>query len=310
MPRPLDKVRIAKARELYQQGITLKDIAPQVNRTIVTVAIWCKDLIPPPPERHDQNFMDTDSELRSYFLGLFMADGWLQDAAFIESKDYDAIAALATAIRYAKPIMAVRGHKYGSREPSDTYTHRIMVTGRPCQHLMGLGFPKIKSGKEFVPSDVTSQTFRHFLRGVSDGDGTMVQVMQYSKPRLEWSLVCANPQFLNDILKRLRQEGIIGGGMSVRSHRMIYRIQAGHKDAISIGEYMYTDATLYMDRKFQPFNLLRGVVLAHRQWTEEETKLAIQGFIPPGRTKSAWYMVLRKLAIHSIHPPVQLPICP
>lgn len=308
MPRPLDKVRIAKARELYQQGIPLKDIAPQVDRILVTVALWCKDLIPPSPERHGQNFMDTDSELRSYFLGLFMADGWLQDAAFIESKDYDAIAAIATSIHYTKPIMAVRGHKYGSREPSDTYTHRIMVTGRPYQHLVNLGFPKIKSGKEFIPSDVTPETFRHFLRGVSDGDGTMIQVMQYGKPRLEWSLVCANPQFLNDILIRLRQEGVIGEGISVRPHRMIYRIHTGHKDAIAIGAYMYKDATLYMGRKFQPFDQLREVALAHRRWTAEEAQMALEGQIPVGRTRSAFHMVLRKLAARpKSH---QSPTCP
>jgi len=179
----------------------------------------------------------------------------------------------------------------------------------PLQVLKSLGFTSDKTGNEFIPEGCDGEWFPHFLRGLSDGDGSMSIVVNRRDERLQWSLVCACKEFLEHIVQRLHERGLVGQKVGVlakggsgkkKGSRKMFKLSLGHADSVAIGEYMYADASLKLERKYDIWCSGRAIQTNHRHWSRHEIGLARDGVCPEGRSKSAYYAMRRRLRVEAL----------
>lgn len=297
MPRPRNLQSEQEALYLRQQGLPVIEVARRLGVTESTISVWTAKYLPP---SYDADFLDHDTELRSYFLGLFVADGWMGNSnnAYIALNDQQIINDIVRVTNYRNKITMIKNKKWKTNELSGTISYRISYAKRPGSVLRQLGFTNHKTGNEFIPSGISHTTFRHFLRGLSDGDGTMNLVSNRGRLYPQWGLVCANKSLLQNILDRLRNV-ISSSRVTVLEKQTekghIYKLQLGPYDSVAIGEFMYKDSTLRIDRKHDVWCRCKKIKLHHHQWSQHEIDQALMGVVPEGRSRSSYYAILHKL---------------
>lgn len=235
-------------------------------------------------------FLKQDTQVRAYFLGIFMADGSLSNTSVnMDLIDKQIIYDLADRIGYHKPISNyVSNTSFGI-----TNKYRITLSSKKAVNdLVSLGFTVgPKTGKEFIPECVKQDKMTHFLRGLSDGDGCFTIIKNRANSYLEWNITCPNKEFLEEILLFLRQHSIIsysGHSVRIRPSKNCYRISLGHHDAIRLGEYLYKDSSIHLERKKQKWeNGLKISCKKLAKWTYQELLCAIKELPCLTRNKTA-----------------------
>jgi hypothetical protein len=289
MPRKRNLEGERQALNMRLQGVPIAMVAEKLGVSSGTVSAWTRGLL---PTRYDLHFLDRDDELRAYFLGLFMADGWLsrRGQAYVSLNDKQLIDDLTVATKYRANITRIPLRKWGTKKLSGSYSYRIGFGYRPAQVLRELGITAEKTGHEIIPP-LSDTMFPHFLRGVSDGDGTMGVVKNRGRSYLQWSLVSASREFLEGILARLGSR--ISSRASVHQKKTkrghIYKLQFGQSDSLAVGELAYTGSTLRLNRKYAVWLVGKELPLHHRSWTLEEVALVKLGQRPGRRSMSAFY---------------------
>ena len=219
---------------------------------------------------YDSSFLDTDSELRAYFIGLFLADGCFNkhSGILIALTDKQIIDDLAYWIQYKNSthVTVPEGHN-----PQ----YAIRLYGEFCDKFKKLGFlPGKKAHRLEIPSCISKKTFPHFLRGFTDGDGSFYmhrgkvhgEVVYY----LNWKLVSIAKSFLENVLARLNEYKVIFTDCGVSCNKPspskhgtlpIYSINLGHVNSINIGEYIYKNATIGLKRKYRVYKTAKEMQL-------------------------------------------------
>jgi len=244
---------------------------------------------------YNLDFLDNDNELRSYFLGLYMADGWMaaERSFFISSIDKQIIDDLAVLLNYTNTITKTLNISTYNPD-SKVFSYRIGFHKKELlQKIKDIGFANKKTGNEFIPDCISDETFHHFLRGFSDGDGHFSVCKQgNSHIGLEWGITCASKKLLEALLYKTREESICSyNKVSVRKRKdaNCYRISFSHHDSVKIGDFIYTDASIYFARKYKKYLYGKSIVCnKNPQWTKRELEMAKSGVVPEGRTNNAY----------------------
>ena len=151
--------------------------------------------------------------------------------------------------------------------------------------MIRIGFDTRKTGREFIPDQI-SQTMNHFIRGFSDGDGSFSLSKNRNKMYLEWSLICSSRKFLVEIAYILEAQIFAKVYLTARSDKPhVFRLRTGHRTALKIGDYLYDDATLKLERKYNTFTNAKQIKISKREWTSSKIEL----LTPHGRTLAAAY---------------------
>lgn len=199
---------------------------------------------------YNPNFMIKDCELRSYFLGLFLADGCFAkyNVIIFSSSDKQLIYDLAKMTEYKNCIS--KGVRKNRPKSKPMYT--IGYSGPIVKDFLRLGFsPGYKTDKLFIPDEISDQTFRHFLRGFIDGDGCFStnSANKGNNKYLELNICSLCHSFLVDLHERLFELGIVSRG-KIKKGRKVYHLRFGHYDAMNIGNFVYYDTAIRLDRKY------------------------------------------------------------
>ncbi len=256
-----------------------------------------------PMQPYNAAFLETDNELRAYVLGLFTADGWIsKKTVFLSLTDQQVMLDLARMIGYTKDFIISQGGWAGKRDGKLSY--RIGLSGPAYEYIRSLGFDRVKTGQEFFSiKAVSDATFPHYLRGFSDGDGYFSLVQNRGRRLLQWGAVCANAKFLEELATILECLcPMTDRARKVLKHGTAWKIQYGHQDAVLLGNFVYANASISIQRKRDVYEA--GVLLqtGKSAWTTEETALALSGMTPPGRSKAAYYAFRRKLELQGVTP--------
>lgn len=193
---------------------------------------------------YSTTFLDEDNEVSSYFLGLWLADGNIskEGAVSITSKDEDLIKDIAKVTKYTNKISVIVPK---NKQHSIKYTIRYF--GPITEKIKENGYsPGSKTGKEKIPTKISDTTFKHFLRGVFDGDGSFM--LKKGTNHLHSRLVCANRNFLEALLLKIKYVSAVHGG-SINKHDNIFDLYFAHQDSIALGAYLYEASTIYLSRK-------------------------------------------------------------
>lgn len=231
----------------------------------------------------------------AYFAGYFCADGNISSCksprASICSVDEQILTDIAKAIDYPLPLKSsIRTRASGVCEGK---THRpifqIGFAYRPRDRLLELGYGPRKTGREHIPEEITDDLFPRFLRGLSDGDGSLSLVKRKGKSdRLTWQLVGPSEKFLREILDRLIRLDVIQTKAKVYDRKTSWVIVLHDKSARAVAEFMYRDGGICIQRKKDAW--LSAPPPRSDTWTPEELDMVKRGQCPPGRSRGAFYV--------------------
>ena len=190
-------------------------------------------------------FSNIDSEEKAYWIGLLLADGHISKNEVLSlcMKDLDVIEKFKKSLksehpikfdRYGNPFISIKCKKY-------------------YEDLTNMGFHNRKSYEidlSKILSYIPKKLIHHFIRGLFDGDGS-IKVYKYDylkNPQYHFGFtglkeVCEFVKSYLNIDRKLVKESNITYTCVTRDLNKIREIY----------EILYSDASIYMDRKFNVF---------------------------------------------------------
>lgn len=210
-----------------------------------------------------EDFFDNiDSEEKAYVLGFIYADGCNsieRNAVIINLKetDKDILLKITTLVQPTKPLMYIDTSKQIKKEgyENSKNQYRMVIQNKHIsQRLIELGCGKAKTHNLVFPTgtQVPKYLQRHFIRGYFDGDGSVSGDKQK-----QFNLV-GTINFLLPLQQILIEElGFSKTKLDQRHKERDNEIRAlrycGINQCIKFRDWLYKDATIYLERKKELF---------------------------------------------------------
>ena len=204
----------------------------------------------------NSHFFKVWSPKMAYVLGFIAADGNICHSGrahtlHIACDDQDIIEKIKSVIEYKGPI-----HQKPRINGKISYSLRI-CDPIIFQDLNSLGITERKS-LTLIPPKIPQDFVRHFIRGYFDGDGSVsLRNIKYPSKLIVdvYTASLAMGSFLHRVLSLTLKDFYKGKLHTGLAHQKTpyYDVRLGHKAAVRLFDYMYKDADLYMERKFQKF---------------------------------------------------------
>lgn len=216
---------------------------------------------------HDFDFFENiDTEEKAYWLGFMFADGYIIDQSNRYGEDHFGITLHENDIKtledFKKSIHATNPITNVSHD--NRKLMRILMTSqKTVNDLISHGCVKQKSLILKPPVGVPQELIHHFIRGFFDGDGSIF----YNKSKFEQKNCTGTPQF-NICITSTKEMiewliDIIGIGnisKEMRREKTWYYRQSGNHKTKIFCDFIYKDATIFMERKYKLYqNLLKYV---------------------------------------------------
>lgn len=228
-------------RFLKKEGITLKTRKECVTKHQV-----------------NHNFFETiDTEEKSYFLGLFYADGYNQEDSHnvrmnLHSRDKHILETLTSLTQPTKRLY------YAKKK--DQYAICI-VSEKMSKDLANHGCFQRKTEFLKPPETVPDSLIHHFIRGYFDGDGCVCVYHKKGKPN---SFVCSVRMFGTEDFISWTQSILAKkcdlpiNKLSTKTNFItLYGLHySSKKRCLRICEYLYNNATIYLTRKYDKFMVI------------------------------------------------------
>lgn len=198
---------------------------------------------------NDWYFTHMDHQDKWYILGYLMADGYIDLCGNncrvgVSSIDHDIIKRVAAALCYTGNITQRQSKQF----PNSKTQYILRVSSKQLvQDLCRLGCVPRKTTKMNLP-DMPDRFRPHFLRGYFDGDGSIC--MNNSSGQAQVSFTGHN-EFLKEIQVIIHNILGIRGHLSQVSQNGFMLQFGGNRQVESFVDYIYQDANIYLDRKFQ-----------------------------------------------------------
>lgn len=192
-------------------------------------------------------FFDEWNESSAYLLGFIMADGYIDSkhnsiSIELHRRDSDIIYKIALAIK-------LHGQLYYQKDKHTIKLH--IINSRLVSQAIKKGIPvKDKSYNATFPTDIPLQYVRHFIRGLIDGDG-WAQFKEFQGTVAYNVGVCGT----YDIVKGVRDNlyPCCSDIKIVRNTDTNYKFNLRGKRAFKVASWLYQDATLWLDRKYNVY---------------------------------------------------------
>lgn len=211
----------------------------------------------------DEDFFEViDTEEKAYWLGFIIADGNISQrkdrkesyrlSIKLKGEDKPHLNKFLNSIKSDMPIVTTTHERFGKQ--NETVLVRIN-SSKMCKDLISLGVLPAKTGKETIPEEIPEHLIKHFVRGLFDGDGSFSwwqsknSILPNSSVSMCGSLeVC---QFFNEILKNI---GL--NPQAIQDKETIHTLTlGGNFNVQKFMEWIYKDATIMLDRKFEKYQL-------------------------------------------------------
>lgn len=208
----------------------------------------------------DETFFDKiDTEKKAYFLGLLYADGYNNTDRnsvnlSLKEDDKDILIKLNNLIQPTKPLQFVDNSnikKTKGFENSQNQYRLVIANKHISQRLVDLGCYKAKTYTLEFPKEeqVPKNLIRHFIRGYFDGDGC-VSNRVFSMVGTECFLISVQKIMIDKLgltktkfYKRHKES----------SNNIVEIRYCGKNNLKKIMNWFYSDATIYLERKYEKF---------------------------------------------------------
>lgn len=215
------------------------------------------------------DFSIIDTELKAYLIGIFYADATITDYCItmrLSIKDKEHIEKLANLLNKSTFERNVKNKNGKTYKCSGFH----ICNKKSVDSLKYIGFIKNKTYQkdDVVFENIPDDMKRHFIRGFMDGDGTIFYSHWKNKnhnwnqsDRCSIGFVSYNNEILESIKnfltkklnlneKTLKSDNFEDIEKNDKYWRLIYN---GNKVSKKILDFLYSDSSIYMDRKFQEY---------------------------------------------------------
>lgn len=246
---------------LYDARVPVMDIAERFNCSNVTIYNCLErlgvrrrpiDLAKRVADVNDNCFAQIDSEWSAYVLGLLFADGCLSSGenrlSFVSKDFYLVDVVLAGIVPKQRPRKCVRG-----------YFHGVVFSAIIKSDLIRLGcVPNKTHGLEFPRCDQVPLEFvHHFARGYFDGDGCVFT-------RSEKEYINVHIVGTEKFLMGLRDAAGFRAGVHKRTGKNVFYYGiSSHAETMRFRDWLYRDATIYLNRKREVFDARASSAVLH-----------------------------------------------
>jgi hypothetical protein len=194
-----------------------------------------------------------DTEEKAYWLGFVFADGsvirpgagnWILRIE-LHRRDEGHLRKFLTALQSTVPVKPSKDPRYCyvqicSRELCDGLKHHGCVPNKTAVH-----------GTPILRKDL----YRHFYRGVTDGDGSLLSYRTGTSYGWRYELV-GSPTFVREFQEWLVPLALVRFTKLASSGRVLAVRYTGSEQVERIGRLLYADSTVYLDRKYASFERL------------------------------------------------------
>ena len=211
---------------------------------------------------NEQYFDNIDTPNKAYILGFLYADGCnipnkRTITLSLYEKDYEILEKIRLEIGSEKPLVFVkqseRKDKDNDYHYSDMYSLRLF-SSHYCKKLNELGVTPRKSLTLEFPKWINKNLLSHFIRGYFDGDGS---IHCDKKTNGHTITFVSTKNFCEELIKIIREnvEGVGGGIYNASNNNGItkYVSFSGNNQVEKILNWLYKDAELYMQRKYERY---------------------------------------------------------
>ena len=195
---------------------------------------------------NENYFEKIDNQEKAYFLGFMFADGGIhskrnQCSITLEKKDKKILERFQNLLKTNRPLFWRK--KYRS--------WRLSLSSRKMKNdLIKAGCIPQKTFKLIFPHWLEKNLKSHFIRGYLDGDGCVsIHFINNHKQKSLRVTILGRENFLKNILNLSNIRGHI---IKERNQR-IWRLRFCSSFAVSFCNWIYKDATIYLERKYNKF---------------------------------------------------------
>ena len=251
--------------------LNCKQIAKEAHCSVDTIYDWMKrhgievvdsvtHLVKKKYTENETFFSIIDTEEKAYWLGFIMADGHVDDYKLtisLSKKDKSHLQKLVQAIKSNRTIREYDTY-LTSTEKSYKMVRLDINSKKIVNDLNSLGLTKNKSLNEFIP-DIPQNLIRHFIRGYFDGDGCITGGFKKSGETWVAFNVVGGLSILEQITSVLNEE--LGITLNIHNKENGLKVIIGSDGvALTIFDWMYKDAHVYLSRKFLKYHSLEDIV--------------------------------------------------
>lgn len=285
--------------------LTSEEIAELVHKTSDAVQLKSRrEHLPSSYNKYiTMDFSSIDTEEKAYILGFISADGTVNKngrTVHIRLQDID-IDMLIKIRRVVCPNAHIdKFEKAGNvRTQYGVSFHSVKL----CNDLYLHGVTPNKSKTIHPSPHIPSGLIRHYIRGITDGDGHINDYSRSGNPHAS----ITGSKYMMEFLKE--QFGLIyPNRSSICKYGGSYTVNYSGRSAWNFIRWLYKDATIYLDRKFCIAKrvLDSGEPIKNFMWSQNEVNLLKENFllplidlekILPGRSKKAIYSKMYKLRL-------------
>lgn len=259
----MDCNKINQIIDCYNNGWTQKEIANYFNCCQSNISsILKKNNISTRVGKHiiyndiNKNFFkNINSEYSAYFLGFLFADGCVQikNNAYsitlkLKNNDVIIIEKFRDIMSPSSPIKNI----------DNKYSCFRINQKEICEQLISLGCIPNKSLILNFPTAIPNELIRHFIRGYSDGDGTIYKNRFKNKKTINtiWKII-STKQFCNEVANILKQELEINCSQSLsrpNTNKITTAISVGgNKQVKKVLDWLYEGSSIYLPRKHDKY---------------------------------------------------------
>ena len=213
--------------------------------------------------KYNENFFDViDNEEKAYWLGFIYADGYItkrgntfQLGISLSREDRNHLEKLIKSLNSNLII-----HDYTQKtayKPNTKYSRIIISNSHICEQLINKGCVRNKTNVLTFPStDIVPQNLiNHFIRGYFDGDGCLTGSKHQKRNVYVYQIKIVGTK---EMLEGINNYLPINKKLYLRKRRNNqknnYTLEIGGKKQVElILDYLYNDATIYLDRKYKKY---------------------------------------------------------
>jgi intein-encoded DNA endonuclease-like protein len=197
----------------------------------------------PKYKKNDHFFSKIDNEKSAYWLGMLAADGHVDKKGgrfYLDLKESDA---------YHVEQFAIDLESDAEPVPTTYHSVRLTLMSRKiADDLRALGLHHDKSYTLKFP-DIPEEQYRHFLRGLFDGDGSIAE--RSNNPRYHVLEFAGTKDIIESVRTIISETlGVSAPKIYRRKCSPLHTVKWGSKaEILEILDWFYEEATVYLKRK-------------------------------------------------------------
>lgn len=259
--------------DLYKQKHGTVYIAKQTGYSVSYIWKKLKDWDVPIWSHHEiaskysfnEHFFDCiDTEEKAYWLGFIYADGYITKGHLrnglgiaISIKDIDHLKKFKEAIKATNPIR-IYTSKTGFKENTQ-YCRLVLHSKTLCDAAIKQGVVEHKTNILKPPPFLPDELKHHFIRGYIDGDGCIAcsHIKKKTMVSLGYTVKILGTEQILDFIKKFVEDHEITKIKRYYKRKPEHIVQSleitGNRKAKQFLDYIYKDATVYLERKHQRY---------------------------------------------------------